>query len=152
MNRLFGIVASSILLTGCSFWQVEAPQLVININAAWNINSNIEGIPSPVELKIYQLSDSSAFTASDFLQIFSDDQGTLKAELLLVRQLPSIFPGESRQTIIPLAVNAKYIGIIAGFANYEEAKNKIIFQPVIENKTLVNIEIDGINLSVSEKK
>lgn len=158
MIRAFSLFVINALLTGCSLWgQPEIPQLVLHINAASNINANVEGIPSPLELKVYQLTDSQAFALADFMQIFSDDQGVLKAELLLARQLSSMLPGERRKEVIPLAANTKFIGIIAGFADYREAKNKAIYQAIAGkamagSTMVVNIEIDGINLSVSDQR
>ncbi len=69
--------------------------------------------------------------------------------MVVSRQLPSILPGETRQEIIPLGSGVKYIGVIAGFADYREAKNKVIYKPLIVNSAVISIEIDGINLSVS---
>ena len=138
------------LLSGCSFSGAElAPQIVLNIKAASNINPNVEGKPSPLELRVYQLTNSQAFSQADFIQIYNDEQGVLKAELLLTRQLESILPGETRQEVFPLAAETKYIGVIAGFADYREAKNKVIYKPIILGTTAINIEVDGINLSVS---
>ncbi|ELA9196628.1 type VI secretion system lipoprotein TssJ [Vibrio sp. Vb2110] len=151
MMRRLSVLLLSLVLSGCSFWGDEqaVPQLVVNIKAASNINPNVEGKPSPVELRIYQLTDSQAFNQADFIQIYNDEQGLLKAELLLARQLASVLPGESRQEILPMAAGSKYIGVIAGFADYREAKNKVIYKPLIVSSAAINIEIDGINLSVS---
>ncbi|GAA5644308.1 MULTISPECIES: type VI secretion system lipoprotein TssJ [Vibrio] len=151
MMRRLSVLLLSLVLSGCSFWgdELVVPQLVVNIKAASNINPNVEGKPSPVELRIYQLTDSQAFNQADFIQIYNDEQGVLKAELLLARQLASVLPGESRQEILPMAAGSKYIGVIAGFADYREAKNKVIYKPLIVSSAAINIEIDGINLSVS---
>ena len=138
------------LLSGCSVSGVElATQFVLDIEASSNINPNVEGKASPLELRVYQLTDSQAFSQADFIQIYNDEQGVLKAELLLTRQLESILPGETRQDVFPLAAETKYIGVIAGFADYREAKNKVIYKPIILGTTAINIEVDGINLSVS---
>ncbi|NAX22991.1 type VI secretion system lipoprotein TssJ [Vibrio sp. V39_P1S14PM300] len=151
MMRRLSVLLLSLVLSGCSFWgdELVVPQLVVNIKAASNINPNVEGKPSPVELRIYQLTDSQAFNQADFIQIYNDEQGVLKAELLLARQLASVLPGESRQEMLPMAAGSKYIGVIAGFADYREAKNKVIYKPLIVSSAAINIEIDGINLSVS---
>lgn len=140
-------------LSGCSFWKSkEDPQLHLNIQAATNINPNINGKPSPLELRVYQLSDNQAFTQADFVQIFNDHQGVLKAELLVTRQLESIYPGETRKIVQPLAAEAKYIGVIAGFADYREARDKVIYTLTGDRNTPINVNIDGVNLSLSEGK
>lgn len=148
--RKIGLLLLATLLSGCSFWGNDlAPQLVINIQAAANINPNVEGKPSPVEVRIYQLSDSQAFNQADFIQLYSDAQGVLKAELLIARQLASVLPSENRKEVIPMAAETKYIGVIAGFADYREAKNKVIYQPVVLGSSVINIQLDGVNLSVT---
>lgn len=143
-----------ISLPGCGFLKskVVDPQLRLNIQAATNINPNINGKPSPLELRIYQLSDNQAFTQADFVQIFNDQQGVLKADLLVARQLRSIYPGENREIVLPLAAEAKYIGLIAGFANYREAKDKVIYTLTGDRNTPVNINIDDVNLTLSGGK
>ncbi|GAB6263679.1 type VI secretion system lipoprotein TssJ [Photobacterium sp. R1] len=149
--RMLPLMLLSLMVSGCSLWSEDltAPQLVVNIRAASNINPNVDGKPSPVELRLYQLTDSQAFNQADFLQIYNDEQGVLKAELLLTRQLSSVLQGESRQEVLPLAAETKYIGVIAGFADYREAKNKVIYKPLVVSSAAINIDIDGINLSVS---
>ncbi|MDN3680821.1 type VI secretion system lipoprotein TssJ [Vibrio tapetis subsp. quintayensis] len=148
--RKVGLLLLTALLSGCSFWGNDlAPQLVINIQASANINPNVEGKPSPVEVRIYQLSDSQAFNQADFIQLYSDAQGVLKAELLIARQLASVLPSENRKEVIPMGAETKYIGVIAGFADYREAKNKVIYQPVVLGSSAINIQLDGVNLSVT---
>ncbi|NOH85812.1 type VI secretion system lipoprotein TssJ [Vibrio sp. 03-59-1] len=150
MSRLITVVMI-MLLSGCSFWGQKdiAPQLVLKIKAASNINPNVEGKPSPVEVRIYQLSDSQAFEQAEFIQLYNDAQGVLKSEVLLTRELASVLPGEERSEVLPFASETKYIGVIAGFADYREAKNKAIYQPIVLGSAAINIDLDGINLSIS---
>ncbi|MGF1870784.1 type VI secretion system lipoprotein TssJ [Photobacterium indicum] len=150
MNRLI-IVVMITLLSGCSFWGQEdiTPQLFLKIKAASNINPNVEGKPSPIEIRVYQLSDSQAFEQAEFIQLYNDAQGVLKAEVLLTRELASLLPSEERNETLPLASETKYIGVIAGFADYREAKNKAIYQPMVLGSSAINIVLDGINLSIS---
>ncbi|CAK1700239.1 type VI secretion system protein VasD [Vibrio crassostreae] len=150
MNRLV-ILAAMFLLSGCSFWGASdvTPQLFLNIKASANINPNVEGLPSPLEVRVYQMTDSQAFSQADFIQLYNDAQGVLKAELLLTRELASVIPNEERQVVMPLAAGTKYIGVIAGFADYREAKNKTIYQPLVVGSAVLNIELDGVNLSVT---
>ncbi|KPL97723.1 MULTISPECIES: type VI secretion system lipoprotein TssJ [Vibrio] len=151
MKSRFWVPLLALWLSGCSLWSKDLgqPRLVVNLTAATNINPNAEGKPSPVELRVYQLTKRNAFEQADFIQIYDDDQGILKSELAVVRQLPSLLPGESRQEVIPLGAGVQFIGVIAGFADYREAKNKVIYQPVIVHSAAINIEVDGINLTVS---
>ncbi|MCL9781230.1 type VI secretion system lipoprotein TssJ [Vibrio sp. S4M6] len=154
MIRTLYLLVLVCLISGCSIRpkDVTEPHLVVNIQAASNINPNTEGKPSPVVLRIYELADSQAFEQADFVHLYNDEQKTLKDSLLLVRHLPSVMPDKSSQQVLPLASGTKYIGVIAGFANYHDAKNKVIYQPMILRSTAINIELDGINLSVTGER
>ncbi|NRD72404.1 type VI secretion system lipoprotein TssJ [Shewanella sp. VB17] len=142
-----------LVLTGCSLWRdpVE-PKLFLDIQAELNINPNVDQKVSPVELRVYQLSDSQAFSRANFMQIFHGEQGVLKANLLVVRRLASVMPGEQRQEVIPLSAQTKFIGVIAGFSNYREAKNKVLYQIIDTQDTAIKVSLDGINLSISSQE
>lgn len=153
MIRLLPLYFLIMILSGCSLWESKAdPQLHLNIQAAENINPNINDKPSPLELRVYQLSDNQAFAEANFVQIFTDPQSVLKANLLVARQIASIYPGEHRRIVLPLAAEAKYIGVIAGFADYIKAKNKVVYALTTDLNAPVNINIDGLNLSLFEDK
>ncbi|MBE8168242.1 MAG: type VI secretion system lipoprotein TssJ [Shewanella sp.] len=156
MKKFILLFACLSLLNGCStiasLWSGDVElqsQLIVNIEAAQNINPNVKGKPSPVEVRIYQLADSEAFNRADFLQLYADEQGVLKTGMLSTRHLQSILPGEKRREVIPLRAETKFIAVIAGFADYREAKNKALFQPIILGATAITIELDGLNLSVT---
>lgn len=155
MNKILISIIVGLALTGCStisnLWSGEtaAPSLVVKITAEQNINPNIKGEASPVALRIYQLVDSEAFNQANFIEIFSDEQNVLKAGMLSNRHLHSILPGESRQQVFILNPETKFIGVIANFADYRKAKNKAIIQPFIVSGVVINIHLDGINLTVT---
>ncbi|MEW4466109.1 type VI secretion system lipoprotein TssJ, partial [Vibrio cholerae] len=99
MKKIKLVLLSLYLLSGCSIWSSDtAPLLMVEVIASTNINPNLEGKPSPVEVRVYQLKDSEAFNQADFLQLYSDEQGTLKAAMIATRHLPSTLPGESKRT------------------------------------------------------
>ncbi|KXI22607.1 type VI secretion system lipoprotein TssJ [Photobacterium sanguinicancri] len=154
MKRILFLVSALLMLNGCSswmFWKDDSPALVIaHITAANNINPNIDGLASPLEVRIYQLADSEAFKQANFLDIYNDDQGALKADLLSKRQLGSVLPSGKLTVEIPQMSEVKYVGVIAAFANYREAKNKVIMAIEPDSKIEVNVMIDGINVSVTD--
>ncbi|OEE66107.1 type VI secretion system-associated lipoprotein [Enterovibrio norvegicus FF-33] len=147
------------LLMGCSssvsvnpvdwFSDATAPQFTIDIRAESNINPNVDNLPSPVEIRIYQLADSEAFNQADFIQLYNDDQGALKAGLLSKRYLPSVMPGETRREVILANAETKFVGVIVAFANYREANNKAIFTSFGNWSQTITLQLDGINLTMT---
>ncbi|PSW05691.1 type VI secretion system lipoprotein TssJ [Photobacterium lipolyticum] len=152
MVRKMFMVLVMLSLNGCSylaFWQDASPlQVVVNIEAANNINPNIDGLASPLEIRFYQLQDSEAFNQASFIDLYNDDQGVLKAGLLSKRSLDSVLPNEKRQVVLPLITETKYVGVVAAFADYREAKNKAILPVQAGQPIVIDARIDGINVSI----
>lgn len=146
-------LAIALLISGCNLWRGEpvAPQLVVKIKAAANINPNVKGKPFPVGLRLYQLSDNHNFNQAPFFQIYNNEQNALKSDLLLSHKLKSIHPKQRHQEIIPLAKGTVYIGVIAAFEDYSHSKNKALYKLVNANSTTLNIELNGINISISSE-
>ncbi|WCE31030.1 type VI secretion system lipoprotein TssJ [Vibrio sp. SCSIO 43137] len=151
MKKLFVSLIAATLLSACSFFDDEViqPKLTVKITAQDNINPNVNGKASPLELRIYQLSDDDAFNQASFLQLYSDDQGALKSGLTAKRHLPSILPGETREEEFPLVLDSRYIAVLGAFANYREAKSKAIYKIDQFGLVTVNISVDGLNVSIS---
>ncbi|MCG7586378.1 type VI secretion system lipoprotein TssJ [Photobacterium sp. OFAV2-7] len=154
-KKLF-MVLSVFLLSGCSylaFWKDATPlQVIVNIEAANNINPNIDDLASPLEVRIYQLQDSEAFNQASFIDLYNDDQGVLKAGLLSKRNLDSLLPNEERQVVIPLIPETEYIAIVAAFADFREAKNKAILQIMPGVPVVIDAKVDGISVSITGKE
>ncbi|MDD1783969.1 type VI secretion system lipoprotein TssJ [Enterovibrio sp. ZSDZ35] len=147
---LLGGCGSASSLNPLDWWaDPTAPVFKITIKAASNINPNVDDLPSPVEVRVYQLKDSEAFNQTDFIQIYSDDQGALKADLLSKRYLPSVVPGETTSEFIPASAETKFVGIIVAFANYREANNKVIYESLGNFSQILSLQLDGINLTMT---
>ncbi|OLQ72848.1 type VI secretion system-associated lipoprotein [Photobacterium proteolyticum] len=153
MAKKLLILLSVFLISGCSyltFWKDASPlQVIVNIEAANNINPNVDGLASPLEVRVYQLQDSEAFNQASFIDLYNDDQGVLKAGLLSKRNLDSVLPGEKRQVAIPLIAETEYIAVVAAFADFREAKNKVILQIQAGLPVVVDVKVDGVNVSIT---
>lgn len=142
-----------LLLSGCSYLKfgdnASLLQVVVNIEAAGNINPNVDGLASPLEIRIYQLQDSEAFNQAGFIDLYNDDQGVLKADLLSKRNLDSVLPNEKRQIVLSLISGTQFVAVVAAFANYREAKNKAILMVQAGMPIIIDAQIDGINVSIT---
>lgn len=151
MKKIWFLLILSLFLQGCSIWAEKgAPVLTARISASNNINPNLDGTPSPVVVQIYQLKESEAFEQASFLQIYSDEQSALKSGLISSKHLPSIFPATKINESFELSPDAKFIGVIAGFADYREANNKALFEITEFKNTWINIYLNGVNLTLTQ--
>ncbi len=135
-----------ILLAGCSFFSGwfgrHQPTVTIDVRVSPQINPNAQGLATPVEWRIYQLSRRDFFDQADFLLLFDDDLAVLKGSLLSRRLPGSALPGSKDTVTLPQAQGALYLAVMVAFANYPDATNKgvVALQPDHDNRVRLDIE------------
>lgn len=131
------------LTTGCYDTNIKVRA---NIISGPSINQNKKGSPSPLEVRIYYLTNEQAFQNASYLDLFRRDQDLLKNDLV---RKPEIFVIRAGQTI-PYRTNisdkAKYIGIAAAFRIRNNKQWKIIKRTNLFGYEYLTIKIDNFNL------
>jgi type VI secretion system protein VasD len=120
-----------------------APKIVsLTLKAATNVNPSVDGMPSPVVVRIYQLSGVTGFAESDFFRLQQDTNGALGAELVESESfvLP---PGAVAVYQRQLGDEVRFLGITAAFRDISAGKWRS-FQPIPpETTTLLEADISG---------
>lgn len=114
-----------------------------------DINPDDSGRPSPLVLRFYELKDSRQFQSEDFLGLFEDDSGRLGGDLLAKRRL-EFQPGKSRIEEFVVDENTRYVGLLAEFVQYENARARVIFEVAPNQKTRQVITIKKLELIAGE--
>jgi type VI secretion system protein VasD len=130
-----GSLAASLLLSlfmaACGGDEPEAPapspppppkptSVVAKVSAKQDVNPDTVGRASPVQVRVYELSDDSAFVTASFLAMYQDDQAVL-GQAMQDRQEFMLSPGQSltmRRTMKP---EAKFLAVFAAFQDYDHA-------------------------------
>ncbi len=152
MKKHIAVIIFISMLTGCQtikrwFFPIEPHQIIVKVTTKKNINPNLKGKPCPVVLQLYQLSGSDAFSISDYINIYKDQQGTLKQDLLSESVLGIVYPGKTIEKTFDLKDDANYVGIIANFSDFADANSKVLFKLKVEGQSILALDIDGVNLS-----
>lgn len=160
-NGIFGVstrvavlACVALLLAGCFGGKPPAAPAPGNtrikgtIEVAATVNPDARGRPSPVVVKIYDLSAPTAFNSADFFSLFERDKETLGADLVAVEEF-QLLPGEKRPFDRMLPPTVRYVSVLAGFRAVETAQWRATL-PVQSNKlNQVLIKLEGINASIS---
>ncbi|MDR1227700.1 MAG: type VI secretion system lipoprotein TssJ [Azoarcus sp.] len=88
--------------------------LEISLGAAESVNPNIEGRPSPVVVRLFELSNDTRFLAADYFELMGQDGTPLGDELLASEEF-ILLPGEIRLVRKRAADNSKFLGVAAGY-------------------------------------
>jgi type VI secretion system protein VasD len=140
------IVATALVLAGCGSSTPDPTTVAMTINATSSINPNSDSEPSPVVLRIYQLKSDAAFNAAEFSEIFYNDRKVLGGDLLGQKEF-NVKPGDSLTYDDTVSPETRYLGIVAGFRDIDNATWRLIESaaPESENNLLLNVD----TLSVS---
>ena len=101
----------------------------ITLSADTLINPDQDNRASPVVIRVFKLTDARQFQREDFLNLYENPQQRLGNDLVDVVVLKELVPGESRQEIIPLSPEIRYLGFMAEFMQYQDS-SPIVVVPI----------------------
>lgn len=152
-KEIFILVCTLLMVSGCGLFQKKPPQpleptrIVLELEAAGDINPNISGRPSPLEVRIYQLRSYSLFEDADFNALFEKDEEVLGRDLVAKKKI-YLKPNEKRTVFFETPDDINAVGILAAFRYYDHGRWKTAAS-VQENKTnVINVFIKGTSVQL----
>ena len=126
----------ALLLVGCSstreFLDIDTAA-TLNISTSKDLNPDSDGRASPIVLKVFALSDDRQFKREDFLSLYEDPAERLGSDLIDTFELKEFSPEETREEVLKLTPETRFIGIMAAYIQYDKAKALMIL-PITANK------------------
>lgn len=119
----------------------------LTLKAAPDINPNGAGAPSPVVVRIYQLSGITKFTTADFFNLQQDEAGTLGDELVGSDAFV-MAPGAIEVYARQLADEVRFLGITAAFRDLSSGKWRSFHAVPPATTTLLEAEISGTEVTM----
>ncbi len=107
MLKLIACLLLLSVLAGCA-------QLRTSMVTTQDVNADIDGTPSPIVVKVYELSSAEVFNQSSFFALFDSPQATLGSSLLSLNEVVLV-PADSKHVWFSLNPQTQYIGIVAGY-------------------------------------
>ncbi|MCG8427727.1 MAG: type VI secretion system lipoprotein TssJ [Chromatiales bacterium] len=132
----------------------------LSVAASEDVNPDVEGVPSPIEIKIYQLSSSAKFESSDFFNLYNDEY---LGSSLIETKIFILSPGETEEFKIDLDDGTQYIGVLAAFQDIDNAKwsdllivrdSRGILKKLLTSgqKMLLEVKVDKNSVILSEQR
>src|SRR6266545_1429716 len=116
--RLLLLACSIALAWGCGS---SPPLLQGSIKADPTTNPDLNGRPSPIVVRVYELKALGAFSSADFFSLFERESETLGADLV-GREEYDLRPAETRPYRRQLQPDTKFIGVVAAFRDLENSR------------------------------
>ncbi|MFT6895918.1 MAG: type VI secretion system protein VasD [Paraglaciecola sp.] len=122
----------------------------ITLRAEANINPDIDGRPSPVLVRIYELKSATAFNNADFFALYDRDVAELAADFVKRDDL-ELKPLQVIELSRELAPETRYLGIIAAFRSINDAKWKQVIEIEPDSNSTLLIELSENDIKVTQQ-
>jgi type VI secretion system protein VasD len=115
------LILSGLALSGCFTKEPPPPStLVAKFLTSSHLNPNVDGAPSPVIVRLYELKSTGNFMGNDFFSLF-DDESTVLADDLIAREEMRFNPNETKTINRELDPMTRHIGVLAAFRDLDKS-------------------------------
>ena len=112
------VVCLCVFLTACSSTSENNVDFRYLISAASDINPDIEGRPSSVIVRVYQLTNKINFENANYNELFESEHNALGTEYITLNEY-FIDPNSKKDIDLKISENAKYIGVVVGYRSVD---------------------------------
>jgi type VI secretion system protein VasD len=122
----------------------------LNLMASDQVNPDLNGRPSPVVIRIYELKSLGKFEAADFYKLSEDYESYLGSELVGAEQY-YLKPGDVNVIKKSLSADTRYIAVSAAFRDINQAVWKDKLELTDEKITELSVFIEKLKISIWKK-
>jgi type VI secretion system protein VasD len=152
-------LALTLILVGCGAEPVKeepkeppkTPETKIQVNIAVGrlVNPDINGRPSPIVVRLYELKNIGKFEEADFYKLFENHEASLGSDLLATEKF-HFRPGDWKALGHTVSPDTKYIAVTAAFRDFNQAvwRDSIAIEPA--KTTELSVVLDNLNVSITK--
>ncbi len=146
------VTACTSLNTKVGGWFKLDTDLVLTLNADADINPDDKKRPSPLFVRMYELKSTKQFAKANFIDIYERDTEVLGADMVAKQMLKRLKPGDHRKDSFVLKPETRYVGLLAEFLQYKDAKFKVIIPVAPTNvfASTADVHISGNTISIAK--
>lgn len=138
-------------LSGCALFGPKHTRVEAIIESSPDINPNVDGKPSPLVIRIYELKSIDVFQSSDFFSLYDNEAAAIGKDILAKNEF-DIRPGERYKYQRNLHAESRYIGVIAAYRNLDNSQWRATIE-VPQNKTTeLIIRLGSLAVSINTTK
>jgi type VI secretion system protein VasD len=108
----------------------------VAVDSSVDLNPDADGRPSPVVVRIYQLSSATDFLSAEFSAVYRNDAGILGKTLISKQEFVAI-PGEHDTMQWDVASETRALGVLVAFRDIDHAHWRLITAPGSRPLTLL---------------
>ncbi|ALQ09898.1 MULTISPECIES: type VI secretion system lipoprotein TssJ [Pseudoalteromonas] len=139
------------LVLGCSTVnKLVPPSTDLIINVSKNVNPDTSDRPSPVVMKIFELSSRTIFDTQDFFSLYDTPEKLLGPDLLKKDEL-ELQPNTVQKYKMSLNRNTRYVGVVVAYRNIDQARWRAVIEVDPTGYDDINVNVEAIATYMREK-
>ena len=134
--RALAMLAVLALLAGCSTLSPYSrlTKLDLALSAGERVNPDLNGRPSPVVVRLFELKHPVAFENADFFSLYERPKETLDPDL-------ELRPGERVELKLSVGEGSRYVGVLAAYRDLGEASWRYVVPVTAKELTRVELKL-----------
>ena len=145
-----GLMALALLLSGCSSLSPysDLTKLQLTLSASDQLNPDLNGRPSPIVVRLFELKHPVAFENADFFSLYERAKESLAPDLVVSEEL-ELRPGEHVTLRLSVEPGSRYVGVLAAYRDLEQTQWRYVVQitPQALNSASLTLDQAGIRNS-----
>jgi type VI secretion system protein VasD len=134
-------------LAGCSSPPPPPTVVALTVVADKDVNPTPTGQGAPLVVRVYQLSSDAAFSTAEFFQLFSQDQATLKTDMVKKDEY-ILAPGQTKSATLNPTDPVTTIGIFAAYQSFQTVTWRAMVDVAPHKTTTINVEASAKGIIV----
>lgn len=151
LGRLPLLLFSAAIAAGCAelaagvtkgvldkVFETTPPELEATLEASKKLNPDAHDRPSPLVVRLYELTDLTEFNAAEFYSLYENDKDLL-AKAIRGRHEMMLLPGEQKEFKREFNMETRYLGVMAAYRDLEKAVWRASVETPVDETTYVRI-------------
>jgi len=139
------------LVLGCeTVNRFVPPSTDLAISVSKDVNPDISGRPSPVVVKIFELSSRAIFDTQDFFSLYDNAEQILGPDLIKKDEI-ELQPSTIQNYKMSLNRNTRYVGVVVAYRNIDQARWRAVIEVDPTGYDDIDVNVEAIATYMREK-
>jgi type VI secretion system protein VasD len=122
-------------------------EVQLDISVSGEVNPDVDGRPSPVVLRLYELKNIGKFEVGDFFKLFDEYDAFLGADLVASEQF-HLQPGDKKTVKHAISDETHYIAAAAAYRDLNKSQWRDSKALKKDPLTRIEIKLDPLSISI----
>ncbi|MFL1552455.1 type VI secretion system lipoprotein TssJ [Pseudomonas sp. D47] len=136
-------LAALVLVAGCSSLSPYShiTKLNLKLTASDQLNPDLNGRPSPIVVRLFELKHPVSFENADFFSLYERAKETLAPDMVASEEM-ELRPGESVELKLSVQEGSRYVGVLAAYRDLKDTQWRYTLQVAPLDATDVDLTLD----------